>query len=132
MRGALMFAWGIAAAHMLARWVVRRHVAASIGTKRLQLNQARLTGNAIKRNLKSSGHYFKEEEKTMRLPGFTAEASVSTATTGYRLKGEPSAAGSNTARVTIASCFDICIGYCGRSLVCAHSCLRLCNNIRER
>ena len=68
----------------------------------------------------------------MRLPGFTAEASINAAEKNYRLKGEPSATNSNTARVTIASCFDICIGYCGRSLVCANSCSRLCSNIRER
>lgn len=69
----------------------------------------------------------------MRLPGFTAEASINAAEKSYRLKGEPSATNSNTARVTIASaCFDICIGYCGRTYACANGCSRLCRNIRER
>lgn len=65
----------------------------------------------------------------MRLPGFTAEESVTKTTTRYQMRGEPSKTGANLVRPASA-CFDICIGYCGRSLVCADSCSDLCRGHR--
>ena len=69
----------------------------------------------------------------MRLPGFTAEASVNMATKGYRLKGEPSATNSNLVRPARmnARCFDVCMGHCGGTYACAMGCTEACRGIHR-
>jgi len=65
----------------------------------------------------------------MRLPGFTAEASINDKTKSYRAQGEPQQASANLIRPAFA-CFDICVQHCGGTYACAMGCSRLCRAIR--